>query len=313
MIKEVAIEPEVMATWQHFRDLWDDLGVSRGRLVAEYPPDWREIVCRKAYDVSSVKAASIAFRLKPPPGSNGVKKWIATNRAYAKGKDWLNNAERHEPPTAFDVIVARANPRNRNRVLVAGDYPTDQAPWKTDTNKEIPRTAADLTNCARLLLSASDELVLVDPNFDAAEARFRDPFAALMQIRPAAKPWRRCELHVAHPLDRGQPDKAVLGNRIDHMNHHLPALIPTGTKLIVFFWLRKPGGKRLHPRFILTELGGLQPDYGLDEGDSNKDTTIISLMSEELWQMTRADYCAASQTFDGGADCVAEIVGTASR
>lgn len=95
------------------------------------------------------------------------------------------------------------------------------------------------------------------------------------------------------------------------MNYHLPALIPTGTKLKVFFWLRKPGGKRLHPRFIFTELGGLQPDYGLDEGESDKDTTIISLMSEDVWQMVRADYCAASQSFDGGADCVAEIVGTA--
>ena len=26
MIREFAIEPEVMATWQHFRELWDDFG-----------------------------------------------------------------------------------------------------------------------------------------------------------------------------------------------------------------------------------------------------------------------------------------------
>jgi hypothetical protein len=164
-----------------------------------------------------------------------------------------------------------------------------------------------------LLLSASEELVLVDPNFDAAEPRFRDPFAALLQIRPAARLWRRCELHVAHPLDKGQPDKAVLGNRIHHMNYHLPALIPNGTKLKVFFWLRKPGGKRMHPRFILTELGGLQPDYGLDEGDSVKDTTIISLISEEVWQTTWGDYCATGQSFDGGSDCVVEIIGKNRR
>jgi hypothetical protein len=158
----------------------------------------------------------------------------------------------------------------------------------------------------------SDELVLVDPKFDASEPRFRDPLAKLVQIRPMTRPWRRCELHVAHPLVRGgQPDKAVLGMRLHHMNRHLPALIPTGSILKVFFWLRKLGGKRLHPRFILTELGGLQPDYGLDEGDSAQDTTIISLMSEEVWRTARADYCAASQCFDGGQDCVAEIVGNA--
>jgi hypothetical protein len=157
----------------------------------------------------------------------------------------------------------------------------------------------------------SDELVLVDPNFDASEPRFRDPFAKLVQIRPLERAWKRCELHVAHPLDRGQPDKAVLRMRHYNMSRYLPALIPSGSKLMVFFWLRKPGGKRLHPRFILTELGGLQPDYGLDEGDSAQDTTIISLMSEEVWRSARADYCAASQCFDGGPDCIAEIIGNA--
>ncbi len=68
MIREFAIEPEVMATWQHFRELWDDFGASRGRLISEYPSDWRERVCRRAYEISCTKAASIAARLKPPPG-----------------------------------------------------------------------------------------------------------------------------------------------------------------------------------------------------------------------------------------------------
>jgi hypothetical protein len=93
------------------------------------------------------------------------------------------------------------------------------------------------------------------------------------------------------------------------MQYHLPALIPSGTKLKAFFWLRKPEGKRLHPRFILTEMGGLQPDYGLDEGDAVGDTTIVSLMSENVWQTARSDYCSGSQSFDGGAGCIAEIDG----
>src|SRR2546427_105277 len=109
MIKEVAVEPEVMANWSYFRELWDDCGVSRGRLLCEYPPDWREIVCRKAYESSATKAASIAARLKPPPGQNVAKKWIPTNRPYDRGKDWLSNAERQEPPNAFDAIVGRRN------------------------------------------------------------------------------------------------------------------------------------------------------------------------------------------------------------
>jgi len=136
MIKEVAVEPEVMATWSHFRELWDDCGVSRGRLLSEFPPDWREIVCRKACETSATKAGGIMARLKPGPGQAGVKRWIPTNRAYDKGKDWLTNAEKHDASRPFDVIVAKGNPRDKSRVLVAVEFATDQAPRKTNTQIE---------------------------------------------------------------------------------------------------------------------------------------------------------------------------------
>ncbi len=121
MIKEIAVEPEVMATWSHFRELWDDCGVSRGRLISEFPSDWRDIVCRRAYEVCSAKAASIAAKLKPPPGQSALRKWIRTNRAYDKGKDWLTNAEKHETSHAFDVIVARSKLRTID-VCVGRDW-----------------------------------------------------------------------------------------------------------------------------------------------------------------------------------------------
>jgi len=287
--------------------------VSRGRLISEFPSDWREIVCRRAYDVSSTKAASIAARLKPSPGLASVKKWIPTSRAFDRGKDWLSNAERHESSRPFDVIVARKNPRDKGSVLVAGEFAKDQPPWKTNTQKEVPRTAESLLDCVRLLFQASNELMLVDQNFDAAEPRFRDPFAALVGARDGAKPWQRCELHVGHPLTKqGSLDKAVLGNRIHHMRYHLAALVPKGSTLRVCFWYRKSGGKKLHPRFILTEYGGVQVDYGLDEGDSGGDTTIVSLMDHDLWQVVRGDYGLGpgrAPAFETASDCICEIAG----
>ena len=311
MIKEIAVEPEVMANWNHFRDIWADCGVSRGRLLVEYPPDWRETVCRRAFEVNSTKAAGIMVRLKPGPGQTDPKRWIPTNRSYDKGREWLANAERHEPPNAFDVIVARANPRSKSRVVVAGDFPKDQPPWKTGTQSEVPRTAAGLVSCAGCLLRVSTQLVMVDQNFDAREPRFLEPFKAFVCARPK---WQRCELHVAHPMANGRPDKQVLENRIYHMKQQLAPVIPTGCTLRVRFWYRRQDGKRLHPRFVMTEYGGLQYDYGLDEGDSTNDTTIVSLMDADVWQTVRADYGLVAGTapaFDTGNDCLVEISGTA--
>jgi hypothetical protein len=83
------------------------------------------------------------------------------------------------------------------------------------------------------------------------------------------------------------------------MTQNLAPLMPTGNRLIVFFWQRQPGGKKMHPRYILTELGGLQPDFGLDEGDAPGDTTEVALLGETIWEKTRGDYCATGETFKG--------------
>jgi hypothetical protein len=45
MIKEFAVQPEVMASWQYFRLLWEDLGVAKGTLISRFPKTWNKQVC----------------------------------------------------------------------------------------------------------------------------------------------------------------------------------------------------------------------------------------------------------------------------
>lgn len=127
MIKQIAVAPEVMATWVHFREIWADCGVDQGRLLSEYPKDWREQVCRHAQTISPIKAASISAKLKPPPGQRTQKRCIPSHRSYDKGKDWLNNTEQSEEPEPFHFmrswqkrILARAEtfwwPGNSTRI-----------------------------------------------------------------------------------------------------------------------------------------------------------------------------------------------------
>jgi len=310
MIKEVAIDPEVMATWQHFRELWADLGVTQGRLVAEYPPGWRDIVCEKAYKVSSAKAASIAARLKPLPGNGGAKRWVATNRGFDRGKDWLTNAEKHDVPGGFAAIVAKKNPRAKRCVLTAGEFDPEVTPWSTASQLEVTRDTTKLLECSEFLLRVSHELVLVEPNFDVTEGRFRDPLEALVNCRAKGQSWSRLELHVRFPTDKqGNYVPSALPSQMGNARHFLAPLIPVGNTLHLFFWQRKVDGKRIHARYIMTELGGLQPDHGLDEGDALGDTTIVSLLAEDVWTTVRGDYCAASQTYKGEPGWQTDIAG----
>ena len=68
MIYEFAVEPEVMATWDYFRVLWDDFGVSRGRFLVEYPGSWR----KQVYEM--------AERLCKPVQANSIRSKISQQR-----------------------------------------------------------------------------------------------------------------------------------------------------------------------------------------------------------------------------------------
>lgn len=194
MIHEFAIEPEVMATWQYFREIFDDLGVCNGRLAAIYPSDWIDRVRKLAQSLSKpVRAAAIAERMRQNP-----HRFIQSGRVFDKGKDWLRNAESHLDPGGFEAVVARKNPRDMSRVLLAGDFLRSQPPWHVPRQKKVAREAAALAECAALLLASSSEIMLVDPNFDASEPRFKDPLMTFLGMKASGKPWRRCELRSRH-------------------------------------------------------------------------------------------------------------------
>ena len=137
--------------------------------------------------------------------------------------------------------------------------------------------------CRRVsaLLRHSQELVLVDRNFDPGEPRFANPFEALAGSRAD---WRRLELHTA------KPDPFVPDVQESKYRRNLELSVPAGARLVVCLWPGLPDGERLHPRFVLTERGGVHFDYGLDEGPG---TTLVSLLEHEvflrLWSEYRPD------------------------
>jgi hypothetical protein len=68
-------------------------------------------------------------------------------------------------------------------------------------------------------------------------------------------------------------------------------------------------GERLHPRFLLTELGGLYYDYGLDEGQAHGEKTIVTLMDHALFLQTLADFSSTGPSFDITPDCIIDVRG----
>ncbi len=309
MIREFAVEPEVMATWQHFRELFHQFGVSQGRLISEFPSKWRKTLYELVADrekkglIDPAKAKSICDRI----AAARDRFCSAGGRAFDPSPDmtWLKNAWAHQTRQPFAGIIVRPEscPAPANGVLVAGDFDPDSAPWKAERQAKVPRTTVALTECARLLLLNSKELVLVEPNFNATEPRFMNSVIEFVAGAGRGKPWQRCELHT-----RAAENSSDQTTRTYNCRRSLEQSLPSNVSVTVHFWHRLPGGEKLHARYLLTELGGLQFDYGLDIGEPGE-TTVVTLLDHSHWAEVREDYRSGSKTFVPAQGSPIQVVG----
>jgi hypothetical protein len=300
LVREFAIEPKIMATWSHFQSLWEDFGVGKGRLIAKYPVQWKQKVAEELtkHPIGDVHAHKIKSKIWADE-----HKFLVKSRTYTGTMDWLGNAWAQMSLDPFHAIIACENPKALKEVLVAGEFSKDEAPYQAASQVAVRRNAADMANCAKLLLCHCEEIRLVDPYFDPSEPRFLNTFAAFLQARATSSPsLRLLEIH------RARPEPYLPGAQKGKYVRHLAGLVPTGLTLRVFFWRQKPGGLEMHPRFILTDLGGMNFENGLDEGELGT-VTLVTLLDCPVWQKYASDYCRSSTTFDLGTDGLIEIAG----
>ncbi len=295
LIKEFAIEPRVMATWAHFNSMWEDFGAGQGRLISKYPVLWRNKVDELARTLSKpVQATAISAKIR-----RDDHKFLVTGRSYRGNDSWLENALSTTQP--FDAIVVLENGTGRKGVLVAGEFAKDEPPYKVAVEDFIPRNAKDLTACAALLLVNCEQLQLVDPHFNPSEPRFSKTFEAMLQTCGPGS-LKTIEIH------REKPDPFMPEVQQANYHHRLAELVPSGLTLKVFFWSQMPGGLGMHPRFLLTDLGGMHFENGLDEGEPGE-MTLVKPLTHEIWQRCRTFYCQTSGTFALTPDCIVSVSG----
>jgi hypothetical protein len=282
MIKEFAIQPEVMATWSHFRELRADFEVGLGRLISRYPKTWTRDVC-----------AQVDRNINPEQGfgdvrASAIKNFVtgekhrfipARGRDFNPGRSWLENCEGCKLPNPFHAIVAQANPRNAKCVLIAGDFDRSQPPFAVDFQDDVLRDPEDMAKCGELLLDVCEELLLVDFYFSPGASRHGDTFRAILE-HAARRPRniRRIEIHTNQHVDQRDYERAFAG------------ALPPQSNLHVFQWSEPPEG--LHARYLLTDLGGIKFDWGFDKGQLHTQLNEVILLQHQRWTELQARYSA---------------------
>lgn len=251
MIYEFAVDPGAVNSWQRFRYIYDFCGIEMGRIISEFPKEWEKKVIESCND-SEINRKRIVERLI-----------MANNTLMYFGRDfnpsftWIKNADQQHIQKPFRAIISLENPSNNPYVIHPDEDLSKNELWLIERSAVVPRQAEKLSECAELLLSRSKQILIIEPNFDPNQRRFRNTFSWFMNFANKGEAPVRIELHVKDHKENTEWWRKTYREKLSPFVH-------AGYVLKIRKWKNMEAGEGIHPRYVMTELGGIQYDYGID-------------------------------------------------
>ncbi len=282
MIKEFALEPDVLATsFRDFSYFIEKFGVSQGRVISRFPKDWKKMVylAAQASLHGTRELSRIEVRLKEikddvliesrRPGGDGTQAWLS--RAIAEHTRF-----------PFSGIIARDNPTVHPEVMVSADLDDVDPRFQASSQGHINRTSNEIVECVGLLLNASKTVKLIDPHFNPTKARWRRMLGLVM-----ARLSNNGQTGVTLEIHRSD-DGTLPGNLQGYFDSTIPNLRPAGVSVLVFL---HPAAV-MHNRFILTNVGGASYHTGLDDNEDGNSTPtdLVSFLAADTFSTEWATY-----------------------
>jgi hypothetical protein len=278
ILQEYAVEPTALACWDKFRYITEKFGFDQGRLISRYPGDWEDKVRRACSGLRDVEKKKVVEKLAL---NFRRKKMLDTSRPYNTMYNWIQNAELVDRSSPFHCIIACQKRGLIEKVVPADEIDEDNAWMHVKREDSIPRTAKALADFVTPVLLNSREILFVDPHFDPSRSKWRNTLRAFLTVAVSrGMRLSKCEYHLLA--------KAELEWFRKTCTDLLPKNLPRGLRLRLVRWNDDSSDKELHPRYILTDIGGVRVENGLDEHPGAE--TDVGLLTEDLWKRRLADY-----------------------
>jgi hypothetical protein len=293
MFHEFAVEPSVLSSWDRTRFFLDAFGPWKGRFLARFPKHWKRMVfeslrCPEVERLRIVeRLASLDQRVFSP----------RTHAAYDPSQVWLENARIEHGRLRFRAIIAEGG--GGGDVLDAGAVDDRSELWRVEQGRMVPRQATAYVNVLELLIRASSKIIYVSPYFRADHPDKTAPVVAICAALAGSAV--NFEIHF-----KDEPRSYAFS--MDVAKRYLPRLLPPGSKVTLRCWKERSDGARLHNRYLLTDVGGVQFGDEIEVGAPGHEDRM-SILDEpsrvRLWNHhtgTPAGFDAAgpAQEFVGG-------------
>lgn len=292
MIFEYALEPELVATWgapHSARFFLRQFGLGQGRLVSRYPKSWD----KKVYD--SFRGSDMGKKQLEELLSQ-LKETMVKRKEYcwenSRG-DWLENALDEHNRYPFQAIMARQNPKNLPQIICEDDLSTPSCKnWDIPHGITIKRNAFDMAGAIEMMLACCQWVKLIDPHLSPGKLSYRLSLQTFLTILASKRP--------VGPIEAIEIHTRKHEGTVGFLRKSYEEIIPAGLTVTLFQWQEKPGGQKLHNRYILTNLGGVSFLHGLDTGKEGE-TDDLNRLDKNQFELRYSQYNTATSAFEEAA------------
>lgn len=290
MIHAFALEPELVATWGNrsdYRYFIDKFGLGTTRIALEYPRThkWKRRVLKAAESVGDMELQRVTALV-----SILVERMAKFTPAQPLDGNlsWLEYAEQ-EP---VSPIIARTNPRNNPNVILGSTLgETAESRWDLPQGMPVARSAHEMAKSVSSLLSRCSEVIFVDPHLGFENPRFRRPFQKFFKAIVEGR--RNPVTRVIVITSAAKVNFTYFKSECDEW---LPGIIPAGLTVSILRISDADAPGKLHNRYILTDIGGVQFATGLDEGKAGE-TDDVTILSRDQFELRWAQYASEYPAF----------------
>ncbi|MCX5880290.1 MAG: hypothetical protein NTU74_00230 [Deltaproteobacteria bacterium] len=277
MIYEYAVDPSFFTNEDKACFIIESFGRDKGRLVSEIKKDHWANVVRDTIRISN-NAPIARHRLKEALIILGKKKALYCRQKLVENGDWRSQTDNMHKSWPYRGILVEQYSGSENHILVRDITLFDKENWAAPPSIVVEREAEKMVTAVSSLLENAREVMLVDRNFKLENqqgspvSKYKNVlicFLKYLENKKYGPPVGKLTYHLGQ---NGVTEitKSVISHLEDQCNRHLRIMIPQNIRLEIAVW---PWNK-LHDRFLLTEIGGIDFGIGLDEDAGTNEKTV---------------------------------------
>lgn len=306
MIREVAIEPDLIIEWskkEHKREfkpirLRAEYGIGSPKRMSRYPKHWRRMIGEKLTDVHDPLRQKRIEELAKAVIENSVKRF---EYVWDTAKNWYDNALEEHDRRHFEALLCRANFKGVEEVIAIQDF-LDENEEKLERLNIQPgvsplRNPDELIEAIGPWLFHCNKVIIIDPYFDPNKRRSTKPLLKLIEdVLTNCKSTNYPFFEIVRKHDYKAP---TLQNMKNGFSQNISPNLPDDFEIHFTVLEEKKRGEKLHNRYILSEIGGVKLEPGFDIQDDPKgiETYDINLLSQKQYLKRWDQYYLSDDVF----------------